>query len=250
MVKSFYFILLTVLLSTSLFGQDVKEEMNKIAERYKNLKHFSMQIKMELFPKFNSTVPIEEQNMWVARSGENFSTKMPGTFSLANDHYELGVDDESKLITIQKRKAKKVLDASSAIKINFDSLLSSIDSSDVSPHLKLLNKNTNGLRVIKIDSDFGEYESYLIYYNNKYIIEKIVMFYSTALPILSEDNPAKPKIVMSFIDFNESPSLAPNLFSESAIISVNGNKVKGIGKYSEYKIVNLLNFDITVSSQH
>lgn len=222
-------------------AQDAEEEIGKINRKFNEIHQFCGSTEMRLYPSYTSLTPAETEKMKMCRSGKNSWHHDGSMETILNARYDITVDHESEMIVAKKRvEEKNPADFENKLKINFDSLLMIADTTAKAP---VLTVSEAGKKRKKIRAEVyrGEYKAWEVIYSSDYTVEKFVMYFRQAVPVI-DDKPDTPRIEMDF-RWND-PVAEASLFDEKKYISINGKEVKGAGKLAGYQVINLTGFDV------
>ncbi|MBL7936962.1 MAG: hypothetical protein JNM51_14240 [Bacteroidia bacterium] len=216
--------------------EKAKVDFKKVNLTYSATPAFSLDIQYSVFDNHIGGNMIEQKNGQYFKSRGLSYTKILNIETIVNAKTTVVVNNDESVLLITDSKKIEL----SPLQTNMDTLLkmcSSITTKDIGTTERFysLNFGTNS------SSEFSRIDVYINLSN--FTIKKIIMFYNDGMSLNQSDFYAeekKPRLEITYKTFKIVTNINESLFSESTYMVLKDNQYKGIGKYSNYKIINQL----------
>jgi len=231
-MKNILYIIIGFFLTNNISAQNLPEDLTKMNEAYDKSNTISMQIIYQVYFDGN-TQPNQSEKGWIKKSKDKIYSNQFSQEIIVNDQYVLNVDNEGKMIQIEKKpKDYQVQNPISSIQT--DSLIKTYEL--------VKYKGTEGLlKHYYLKFKDGQVLSTEIWLNKStFFIEKMKIIYRDKMEV-ADDVYSSVVAVINYKNIKVNETISSNTFSIENFINVSGKSVLLKDKYKNYELINLLN---------
>lgn len=202
-----------------------------IAEWYRDTESFNVNIEFASFKSHQSTSPHEIKSGYLKKSGKKFHSSLMGLETVQNEFYKIIIDTATNTIAV------KDAELSAWDEINPMIIQKGLTTSQ-SIFLDEL-EDRNILKMIPAKSSSINY--YELDYDKNYRIQQVTL--KMTKEALADDGKTTykiaPKVHIRFYNYGKGNLIIANEFATSSYLNIQENTLKGVGKYANYKILDL-----------
>jgi hypothetical protein len=190
-----------------------------------------MQISYTLFADPQTQKASETESAVVYKLGSARLMKLGKVETLTTEKYSITVDNDEKLILVNKNSIGK----SGDLPIDLDSLAKFITNTRFTKE--------GGKGIYKLGLKAGEYESVEIEFNTAtYLISKLTLYLRNYDDKEEGENRLsnKPRLELSITDFTTTPVISKTELLETKYVRIQGQDVRLQERYAQYKLVSYI----------
>lgn len=238
----------TILSCFTAYAQDYKADIEKACRIFWE-DSFEMEMEHHLYQSPEAKEPAEKETIWMCKSGDSYRTKYYGTEVICNPPYMIMIDDNWKIVSIEKQQApvapteedlknKEIyMDAMKEMlsKLGVDSVKASSKETFAGEYLG----QKNGSKIYRFNYLYGTYEQVTIYISLKTgLIQKMACITREPMEVQPGVH-SKVKIDMIFRKLENGKKYDKKLFSFDDVLSINNNgEITLKEKYVDYHLIN------------
>lgn len=202
-----------------------------IAEWYRDTESFNVNVEFTSFKNHQSNSPHEIKTGYLKKSGKNFHSSLMGLETVQNKFYKIIIDTASNTIAIKDAELsawdeinpliiQKGLGTSQSI------FLDELDDRYI---LKMIPAKSSSINYYELD------------YDKNYRIQQVTL--KMTKEALADDGKTRykiaPKVHIRFFNYGKGNLIEANEFATSSYLNIQENTLNGVGKYANYKILDL-----------
>jgi len=249
-IKKHAFLMLLPLFSVFYSNaQNFEEDMKKVAERY-NKGNYSIEVDYVFYGGHDGSIPLDQQTTSIRKKADHYHTNQFGTEMITNSKYLLVIDNQNKVIAIDKKRKEKKASSEEQEKVEalylelykalgIDPNQAKVSEADRKVSYLGISRGKKGYR---ISYSYGEYEHFELYFNTKNNqIEEVWMYFRKPMEIEAGIY-KKPKVKLVYEKQKIDPIFNKNEFDISQYIRITANKEVVITneKYKNFELINHL----------
>lgn len=224
-MKSYLKIYLAIcfsLLFCNSFAQQLKSDLVKMQNTYRNAKSFSINVQLLLFENASDVKPLNSFSGSVKMDGSNYFNEIMGQTFIKNSNYIVSVDHNAKRIIY--KEVSKYSTSANMLSLSIDSLLMRYKSA------KFIKTADACLTYELIPNSFGAiYNKILITVDTtNYTLKSIVYFYTI--------KSTYQKAIINYSNIQLNIPISSSEFSEKSYININGSNASPGKACKGYKI--------------
>ena len=228
-MKKLYNIVVLLILSTSVYAQDVRKDLLSLNQRYEQMSKFSAKVDVKAYNK-NGDI-ISKSSASILKNGAQIKYTYNESVILYNPDYILQINNDQKEININilegegKKKKEKELKEKMQLIPNLDSALNKLDS------LSYIGE-TDGLKCYALYNSKSMINITYLHLDKNGLIARVEYRYS-----MEKDENIYNAIV-KFTEVTENPVINENEFKLSQYLIINNDGVFPASGYESYYIYN------------
>jgi hypothetical protein len=236
--RFFSFILTTGILLSSCFAaqaQVAKEDIQKINDVFSSPNGISVDLTYNIYKSYTGSALLQTEKASVSKLGNLQLYSISGLYILNNEKYNIVINENDEMIMVNQAA---IQNAKKMIPVDLDSGLKGFTSVE-------FKKISGNLFCYHLKPKGTEYQEVDIYFEpGTFITKKMVLFHRAAMNLENTGNDEtknkeKPRLEIVFNSIS-TQKLDPYIFSETNYVTVKGNDVHALPKYSHYRLINNL----------
>lgn len=226
------FIAFTFTSFTSSEKDKVIEDLYNLSSYFVKNKDFKLKIDYSVYKGFDNSVAESKISGYFEKNDTLSKQSLDGVDTYSSSKFQISIDRKSKLIIINNGVADPYK------MLGKEELKKNIESADVVEFIPETSTEDKGI-LFKFNNPFREYDKVEFFYNKKsFLINKIV-FYTNDGSFMGEDwEGVNVRAEVNFTKITPSKLNVTDFKLETYVKLIN-NEFIGIGRYSDYKVIDL-----------
>lgn len=211
--------------------EEIASEFKKINEWYINNISYSIDITHNSYEDYKSKIPHETSKGIFVKNNTCYHSFLLGIYTLQNENYKVVIDSMNLILLLSNPDR------------SFNNLVNIQDYLDGLLVCKTIKKSEPSLSERRIRLEFSTrspIEAFELVYFPEGNIKEMTTYYAGKVKkegAKQEEIRKKPRLSLSFTNYNLNPKLTQDEFSEKKYLSVSkGKKPLLIGSYKKYKL--------------